>query len=129
LIYNNRVDQAISIIDLNAKRNPNSIFTRLGLIYKYAFVGEKEKIYKEITSDFKNTVSRDYSYLHHLSSIFAFIGSKQEALDWLDLAIKNGMINYPLIAYKDPFLENIRNENRFKKLMEQVKYEWEKFET
>jgi hypothetical protein len=28
----------------------------------------------------------------------------------------------------DPFLANIRDEPRFKKLMERVKYEWEHFE-
>jgi hypothetical protein len=28
----------------------------------------------------------------------------------------------------DPFLANIRGEERFKKLMERVKYEWEHFE-
>jgi hypothetical protein len=29
---------------------------------------------------------------------------------------------------KDPCLANIRGEERFKKLMERVKYEWEHFE-
>ena len=33
-----------------------------------------------------------------------------------------------LLAEKDPFLENIRGEPRFKKLMERVKHEWENFE-
>ena len=28
----------------------------------------------------------------------------------------------------DPFLASIRNEPRFRKLMERVKYEWEHFE-
>ncbi len=36
------------------------------------------------------------------------------------------------VVYKEedtnPFLENIRGEERFKKLMERVKYEWENFE-
>ena len=31
-------------------------------------------------------------------------------------------------AKNDPFLENIRGEPRFKKLMERVKREWENFE-
>jgi hypothetical protein len=46
----------------------------------------------------------------------------------LENAIKMGLINYPLLAEKDPFLNNIRREPRFKKLMERVKYEWENFE-
>jgi hypothetical protein len=33
-----------------------------------------------------------------------------------------------LFAEHDPFLEKIRAEERFKKLMERVKHEWEHFE-
>jgi len=38
------------------------------------------------------------------------------------------MSNCPLMSGLDSFLANIRGEERFKKLMEQVKYEWEHFE-
>ena len=53
---------------------------------------------------------------------------REEALDWLETASKRGFINYPLLSKYDPFLENIRVEPRFKKLMERVKHEWENFE-
>jgi hypothetical protein len=33
-----------------------------------------------------------------------------------------------LLAEKDPMLENLRGEERFKKLMKRVKYEWQLFE-
>jgi outer membrane protein TolC len=36
--------------------------------------------------------------------------------------------DWALLAEKDPFLANIRGEERFKQLMERVKYEWEHFE-
>jgi len=49
-------------------------------------------------------------------------------LNWLEHAVDRGFINYPLLAEKDPFLANIRGEERFKKLMERVKHEWEHFE-
>jgi len=39
-----------------------------------------------------------------------------------------GMINYSLMNELDSFLENIRGEERFQKLMERVKKEWEEFE-
>jgi len=38
------------------------------------------------------------------------------------------MINYPYMNEHDPFLGKIRGEERFKKLMERVKSEWEHFE-
>ena len=48
--------------------------------------------------------------------------------DWVECAIKCGFINYPFLVEYDPFLVNIRGEERFKKLMQRVKYEWEHFE-
>ena len=42
--------------------------------------------------------------------------------------VRWGFINYPFLNEYDPFLENIRREERFKKLMKRVKHEWENFE-
>jgi len=53
--------------------------------------------------------------------------AKEEALDWLENAVHRGFINYPFLQC-DPFLDNIRGEERFMKLMEWAKYEWEHFE-
>ena len=39
-----------------------------------------------------------------------------------------GNINYPLFSELDPWLENIRGEERFKELMVRVKHQWENFE-
>jgi len=56
------------------------------------------------------------------------IDEKDEAIDWLEEVVKWGFINYPFLNEIDPFLENIRSEPRFKKLMKRVKHEWENFE-
>jgi hypothetical protein len=104
------------------------VFAKLSLILKYALQGEKKKVVEVIDSNFEKTVRRDCGFAGHLSGLLALMGLKKEALDWLEKAIKNGLINYPFLAEKDIFLENIRGEPRFKKLMERVKHEWENFE-
>jgi hypothetical protein len=63
-----------------------------------------------------------------ISESFALNDLKNEALDWLENSVNRGFSNYPLVNEYDPFLENIRGEEHFKKLMERVKYEWENFE-
>jgi hypothetical protein len=46
----------------------------------------------------------------------------------LEHAVNLGYIDYPWFSKIDPYLENIRGEPRFKKLMERIKHEWENFE-
>ncbi|MCX6567799.1 MAG: hypothetical protein NT147_01940 [Candidatus Aminicenantes bacterium] len=127
-VYLGQVDSAFSLIDQSASVTPNNAFTKLGLMLKYATMGDKDKTFLEMTPDFQKTCHRDITFSHHLAGIFSLLGSKKEALDWLQSAIDRGFINYPLLAEKNPWLANIRGEERFKKLMERVKYEWEHFE-
>ena len=128
LTYNNRYDEAFSIIDQSAKTDPDTVLTKLGLMLKYGLRGEKGKAFQEMTQDFQKTCQHDYSLSHHLAGVFALLGEKKKALNWLESAVNCGLFNYPLLNEYDPFFENIRGEERFKKLMERVKHEWEHFE-
>lgn len=102
--------------------------TKQGLLLKYALLKDKEKAFKEMSTDFQKTCKRDLEFSHTVACMLAVLDAKKEALDWLENSVNLGFINYPLLAKKDPFLENLRGEERFKKLMERVKYEWEHFE-
>jgi non-specific serine/threonine protein kinase len=128
LAYENQMDEALVIIDKHMDRDPDNAFTKTGLMLKYALLGDREKAFEEMTPHFQNTCRRDCTLSHHLAGLFALVDAKNEALDWLENAVNRGFINYPLLSKRDPFLENIRDEERFKKLMERVKYEWEHFE-
>ena len=98
------------------------------VVFTKDYFEAKKKVLQEMTPDFQKTVRRDCTFAQHLASVLALNNQKQEALEWQEIAIETGIINYPLLAENDPFLENIRGEERFKKLMERVKYEWENFE-
>jgi len=58
------------------------------------------------------------------------MGLKEESIEWVENGVNciTAFIDYPFLSEIDPFLENIRGEERFKKIMERVKYEWENFE-
>jgi len=85
-------------------------------------------VLSEMTEDFLKTVEYDCSFAHILAGFLSLANLKSDALDWLEIAVNKGFINYPLLNNLNPFLRNIRGEERFKKLMERVKYEWENFE-
>ena len=127
LAYNKEIDEALSIIDQSAKATPN-LFTKFGLLLKYALLKDRGKAFQVMTAGFQKTCRRDFEWSYYVASMLSLLDSKTEALDWLENAVNRGFINYPLLAEKDIFLANIRGEPRFKKLMERVKYEWEHFE-
>ncbi len=70
----------------------------------------------------------DFQSTYWKAECLALIGEKEMALDCLELDVNLGMSNYPLMSELDPFLANVRGEERFKRLMERVKYEWEHLE-
>jgi len=128
LAYNKAFDEAFSIVDQSAKATPNNVGTKFGLLLKYGLLKEKEKAFQIMTPDFRKTCRRDWVWSYFVTLGFALLGEKDEALDWLENAVDRGFINYPFISKHDIFLDNIRGDERFKKLMEHVKYEWEHFE-
>ena len=98
-----------------------------GLILKCAIKGEKESIKELLTDEITQMAWNDFHLPWFMAQCFALLNQKSRALDWLEQAVEQGWTNYPLFSTYDPFLENIRGEPRFKKLMKRAKHEWENF--
>jgi non-specific serine/threonine protein kinase len=128
LFYNNRADDAYDFICKFVEEPGNDTWTRLAIFLKYAIKRDKDKLILLLTSDFITSIRIDLQNSYHIATFYSYLGEKEKSLEFLENAVDHGFINYPLIAEIDPFLENIRGEERFKKLMERVKYEWENFE-
>ena len=128
LAYCNHFKEASELVSKNARLDMNDVFTKLSLFVKYAIEGDIKRIKKLLTADFVKTTRRDAQNSYFVTGLFALSGMKDEAFDWLENSVDRGFINYPFISEYDPFLKNMRGEERFKKLMERVKHEWEHFE-
>jgi serine/threonine protein kinase/tetratricopeptide (TPR) repeat protein len=128
LIRNRKIDEASSVIDQMVQTFRDSIFTKMALVDKCAFLNDRTNLFKIMIPDFQESMKMGGLASSMLASALALIGEKEEALDWLENAVNRGFINYPFLAEKDPWLGSIRGEARFKKLLERVKYEWEHFE-
>ncbi len=128
LAYAKRFRESLSILDIHAEASsPDQVFMPLGELLKASLRGKEEKISPLLTPDVQKTFKRDPQLSYHLGSFYSFLNQPAPALDWLENAIERGICPYPLMEV-DPFLSNIRGEERFKMLMERVKYEWEHFE-
>ena len=128
LLYCGHFEEGFRLIDLVFRDTPEIPWAWLGIFYKYALTGEKTKAKEINILEREEIAKKDATYSQIMADCFSLLGEKELALDWLENAAKRGFINYPFLNEYDPFLANIRGEERFKKLMERVKEEWEEFE-
>ncbi|MFH0778392.1 MAG: protein kinase [Candidatus Eisenbacteria bacterium] len=127
LTYAGDLERAFSVIDQSAKTAPDNTCTKFGLLLKYGLLKDKEKALRMITPDFRRTCRRDHQWSYVVAIMLALNDARDESLDWLENAVNLGFINYPELE-QNPYFDNLRGEERFKKLVERVKYEWEHFE-
>ncbi|MCH8011462.1 MAG: protein kinase [Candidatus Marinimicrobia bacterium] len=74
---------------------------------------------------------KNFGHFHHMTNniaaAYALMNKKKQALDWLEETANDGFPCYPWFE-KDPCLQNMRNEPRFKALMKRMRKQWEKLE-
>ncbi len=128
LACHERLDEACSILDPDPEDARRYTWAGLGLFFKYALQREKTKALQSVTKELKGTARMDETFSWLLAECYSLLEEKEEALDWLENAANLGFINYPFLSKVDPYLENVRGEDRFKRLMEKVKYDWEHLE-
>jgi TolB-like protein len=128
LMYNNLTTEAYDFLCETVKEPGQESIDSLLIFLKYALKGDKEKMSSLLTPDFVKAMQFDCQYSWHLAAFCAYFGENENSLKWLDNAVSRGFINYPMLSQYDKLLDNVRGEERFKKLMERVKYEWENFE-
>ncbi|MGB8959094.1 MAG: tetratricopeptide repeat protein [Candidatus Aminicenantales bacterium] len=128
LAYSRRFQESLSILDIDKGAvSSDDAFKKMSEFLRATLRGEKDAFSRLQTPEVLRTMKRDLQLSYHAASFCSFLGQPNDALDWLENAINRGFYNSPFMEV-DPFLDNIRGEERFKKLMERVKYEWEHFE-
>jgi len=63
----------------------------------------------------------DHAWAWIFAEIYSMADLKDKAIHFIERAIRDIFINYPFFAKYDPLLENIRNDARFKILMDDLK--------
>ena len=87
-----------------------------------------DKAIEAMTPELTKIATDELRYSFVIASGYSLLNMRNKSLDWLERAVSLGWSDYHYFNEHDPFLENIRGEKRFKKLMERVKLEWENFE-
>lgn len=128
LLYNRKYKEAYAEYSaISAGANSNYIY-RCTLLIIYACMKKYTEINRLIDDKIILWAKKDFAYSLFIAETYAMINHAENALNWLENSINHGFINYPFLNKQDPLLEQIRSDERFKKLMERVKYEWENFQ-
>ncbi len=125
LACNKKYREAMTILDRLIQDNTGAIFAPLGLLLKSA-LDSTEPDTSILTEETKAKLKMDCEWSWMVADYYSIKGKKEDAIDWLEHIVHRGFINYPLLSQHDPFLENIRKEERFQKLMDHTRNEWEK---
>jgi len=128
LLYNGKITETIEYLSNDIVEPWEDSISGLLVFLKYALKGNKEKMTQVLSDELINVLQADCQYSWHMASIYSFINEMDKSFEWLENSVNRGFINYSMLNEYDPLLENIRSEERFKKLMKRVKYEWENFE-
>jgi non-specific serine/threonine protein kinase len=121
-------DEARRLIDEYATVESDVFYAAVSLLFKHAIEGNLPELRRRMTETVKRTARRDPQYSFMLADMHALAGMKDEALDWLENALNRGWFNYPFTVKYDPLLAPFHQEQRFQKIAERMKREWEEFE-
>jgi TolB-like protein len=125
LFCNDHREISYSIFDRLITEGAGTIFEPMGKFLKFAFQGKKSLALDSLSDDFKRKLKLDCEWSWLIADGFAFIGEKEEALNWLESIVSSDFINYPLLNQHDPYLINVRGEERFKAIIKRAKIAWE----
>ena len=128
LAYTDEMTEAYSLFDQIIQDDPESFYASLASFYTYGLKKNVLKARNSTNKEMMATCEKDEYYSLRMAEGFSLIDDKNEAIKWLENSVNRGLICYPFLNKYNPFLKNIRGEERFKKLMKRVKREWENFE-
>lgn len=124
-----RQQEALILLDEILRDTPDTSFARHALFLKHALQGNRSAALGAATQRLLNEARWDQHASWWMAATYGLLGERDEALDWLANATRLGYINYPFLSRLDPFLDSLRADARFWRLMAQVKDRWERFVT
>jgi len=128
LYLHGKTKKGDAVVNTMDRETPGEMLTSMALLFKYGCLGKKKEALSHITDEILLFGEWDELISWMLAQAYALVNEKQHALQWLQHAADRGFINYPFFNQIDPFLENIRGEEQFGKLMQRIKEKWEHFE-
>lgn len=124
LMNQGRVDEAQTLAEETLQQHPHFEALRVFLARCLSAKGQHAAARALITEQVKATAAADHDIAFWLASFYALEEMRDEAIEWLQRAVKLGNENYPYFA-QNKKLDKLRNDPRFIALMQELKERWE----
>jgi serine/threonine-protein kinase len=126
LIYFNqgRVEECRTMAEEVLRQHPHFDPLQIILGWCYSARGDHARARAVITDQIKETAAADHDVALWLASLYAMENMRNEAVEWIRIAVQLGNENYPLLA-DNGRLDNLRCDLRFIDLLSELKKKWE----
>ncbi|HSB62150.1 MAG TPA: tetratricopeptide repeat protein, partial [Vicinamibacteria bacterium] len=124
LFNQGRVDEAQALIEDVLRQNPHFDGVQPLLGWCLSARGEHERARALVTDRVKEVATADHDIAFWLASLYGMEGMKDEAIEWVRLAIWLGNENYPLFAQSRK-LDSLRDDPRFAEMMDDLRRRYE----
>ena len=124
----NRNREALLFIERHTDADKKDYMSVLCLLIKAAVEKKIHLFGTLLTDDMKSWAERDFQYSHSIAMIYSFAGLKEEAMSWLEHAVRRNFINYPFLSRHCPSFDLLKEDPRHTALLQIVKKAWEDFD-
>jgi non-specific serine/threonine protein kinase len=128
LILNRRNDEVNTLLKSFPPDQRDTLPARISFFLANATMGRSRKAEAELTPQIKAIARATDVFPRLLAQGFAMAGARESALQWLQVAIDRGFVNYPFLSRHDPAFEALRRDSAFMALLEIARHRWEQFE-
>lgn len=111
---------AARTVDGMRAQAPDHLLTGLGTFLIHAWRGEREQALAMVTPELETAARWDDAWPMFLAGGYASVDEIDRGLYWLDHAIGQGIMNVPYLMELDPFIENLRRDPRFHRIVEKA---------
>jgi len=117
LAYAGHFEEAHRVINGMVENAPEHPFTTMCLFFKYALANNKDDALSIVTPELESMAADDMQYAWFMSVCYSLLKEMDNAMTWLEIAVRRGFSNHLFLSKLDPFLDNVRGDDRFPLLM------------
>jgi serine/threonine protein kinase len=118
-------EEAIAMMDQAGQAFRGSTTGSWASFLKHAYLEDAAGAATHLTPELQQAAALVDHHARSIAEGCALVGRIDDAVRWTEIAISRGLVAYPFFTQYDPLLANVRQDERFQRLMMELKPRWE----